>query len=143
MMLKKDKKTYFNIHFVNEKQIVISIGIYKFNRYNLLDKFRNRNLLLKLLSHNDESIIQLIPHDNYYYLQFIKNKLYINSKNNKIYLNSHPETLWNFKKYINHDKIFIKRFVKNNKFYYRNLHTGYVFTNFYLGWGNENIINLE
>ena len=142
LSINKNKKTYFDIKFIENNLISIHLGIYKFNKYNIEDKFTNRNLLIKLLNNKDENLIELIPCKNYYYFRFKKNKLYINQNNHQIIIESNPRTLWNYKKVENNHKIYVSRFVKNKKFYYKNLKTGNTFTNFYMGWGNENILNL-
>jgi len=145
LQLSEKEKSYFKIE--NDNNIItISLGIYFFNRYNLMDSFKNRNLLIKFLSQKDENLIQLIPKDNCYYLQFLKSKLFINVKNNKIDVSNESDTLWNFNQFkINksNKKIFVKRYSYKNKFYYKNLHNDYIYTNFYLGWGCENIIKIK
>ena len=73
---------------------------------------------------------------------FEKSKLYININNNLIDLNKEKKTLWNLKRYYNNDKIYVTRYKKDKKFYYKNLSNNEKYTNFYLGWGCENIINL-
>ena len=136
------RKTYFDINFIDDDKITISIGIYKLNKFNLLNEFKNRNLLIKLLYDTTENIIQLVYHNDLCYLQFVKSKLYINTKNNNITLSAEPLTSWILHKNMNNEQIYVKRFVKNKKFYYKNLKSGYIYTNFYLGWGCENIINI-
>ena len=89
-----------------------------------------------------ENVIELIPNSNLYYLRFLKNKLYLSLINEKLSISEKPITLWNFQEYLNKDKIYLKRYSKNKKFYYKNLKTNHNFTNFYLGWGNENIIDI-
>lgn len=138
----KNKKTYFDIKFIEDHKIIISIGIYKFSRYNIIDEFKNRNLLIKMFNDISENVIELIPNSNLYYLRFLKNKLYLSLINEKLSISEKPITLWNFQEYLNKDKIYLKRYSKNKKFYYKNLKTNHNFTNFYLGWGNENIIDI-
>ena len=140
--LNNKKKTYFSIDFIEKDKIIIKLGIYKLNRYNISDNFKNRNLLIKLLYNDAENIIQLIPKDNYYILQFFKSKLYLSSKNNYLTLTDQPKTLWKINKYSNEEKIYAKRVIKNKKIYYKNLKNNHLFTNFYLGWGNENILTI-
>lgn len=137
------KKTYFKIDFISNNQIIIHLGIYKLNRYNITDNLKNRNLLIKLLYNNTENIITMIPKNNLYYLQFLKSKLYLTIKNNLLTLSDNASTLWKINKYKNTQKIYAKRIIKNKKIYYRNLETNNLYTNFYLGWGNENIISIE
>ena len=48
---------------------------------------------------------------------------------------------WVFEKYDNKEKyIQMERFELNKKFYYKNMNTNQIITNFYMGWGNENIL---
>ena len=66
----------------------------------------------------------------------------MNLINNILTVSDKPKTLWKFNKYNKKNKIYVKRFIKNKKIYYKNLKTENIFTNFYLGWGNENIITI-
>lgn len=136
------KKSYFEIKEIDINKVIINLGIYNLNKYNLINDFKNRNLLIKLLYDQSENIIEMIKKDNLYYLKFQKNNLFINEKNNRIELNNKAETLWKINKYENKEKIYIKRYKKNKKFYYKNLNNNNVFTNFYMGWGNENILDI-
>ena len=48
---------------------------------------------------------------------------------------------WIFEKYDNQEKyIQMERLEINKKFYYKNINTNQIITNFYMGWGNENIL---
>ena len=140
--LSNKKKTYFTIDFIDKDKIIIKLGIYKLNRYNISDNFKNRHLLIKLLYNDNENIIQLIPKHNSYNLQFLKSKLYLTCINNNLTLTEEPKTLWKFNKCNKKEKIYVKRIIKNKKIYYKNLKNNHLFTNFYLGWGNENIITI-
>ena len=86
---------------MNKDKIIIKLGIYKLNRYNISDNFKNRHLLIKLLYNDNENIIQLIPKHNSYNLQFLKSKLYLTCINNNLTLTEEPKTLWKFNKYNN------------------------------------------
>jgi hypothetical protein len=35
----------------------------------------------------------------------------------------------------------VERYIKNNKFYYKNISNNEIFTNYYYGWGYENILS--
>ena len=75
------------------------------------------------------------------YLKFCKSSLFININNNQLVLSKDKISHWIFEKHnYNDDYLYLKRFCKNKKFYYKNLKTNEIFTNFYLGWSNENII---
>lgn len=141
--LSDKKRTYFDIKLINHDKIIINLGIYRINRYNILNEFKNRNLFLKLMNDYNENLIQLEKSNNYYYMKFAKSKLYINSENNIIKLDNTPITKWYIGKYKNNKKMYFKKFHKNKKFYYRNLNNNNIFTNFYLGWGNEKIIKTK
>ena len=141
----RKNRCYFNIKFIENDKIIISLGIYNLNIYNLNHNydFKNRNIFTKFFNKTDENIIQLIPKNNYYYFMFIKHQLYINinHENDTIILEKEGKTLWNFKKH-NSKKIYISRFSKNKKFYYKNLQNDEIYTNFYLGWSYENILQI-
>jgi hypothetical protein len=42
----------------------------------------------------------------------------------------------------NNDYIKVTRFLKDNKYYYKNIETEEIYTNYYLGWGYENILSI-
>ena len=70
-----------------------------------------------------------------------KSSLYINVNEDKIFLSSNKKNTWIFEKHnYNDNYLYMKRYIKNKKFYYINLKDNETFTNFYLGWSNENII---
>ena len=144
--LHTNKRTYFNIKYIQENIIEIHLGIYTFNPYHLKDDFKNRNILLKLMYNNQENKLKLIKtNQNYqYYLQFIKSKWYISFENEQLVLTQTPKTPIEIIK-INktYDKIWVQRKIKNKKIYYKNLMNGHTFTNFYLGWGCENCISIQ
>lgn len=139
-------KTYFQIRFFDQQIIEIHLGIYQLNPYQLMDDFTNRNILLKLLFHDQEKKIKLIPYKkkNQFYLQFVKSKLYISFHDQSLLLTQEQKTpisIVKIKK--TRENIFVKRFIRNKKIFYKNLHNGHVFTNFYLGWGYENIMQIK
>ncbi len=143
--LQSNKKTYFNIYFIQNDIIEIQLGIYTFNPYHLNDDFKNRNILLKLLYNNQENKIKLIKtsKSNHYYLQFIKSKWYISVENKQLILTHTPKTsieIIKIKK--TYDKIWVKRILMNKKIYYKNLYNNHFYTNFYLGWGCEDCISI-
>ena len=141
--LKQNKKSLFEIHFIEDDIIEIQLGIYKFNKYNLSDVFKNRHLLLKFLYNTQESKIKIEKINNMTYLKFLKSNLYISWLNQSFQMTQTPMTSWDLIKPTKlFESIYIKRYVKNKKIFYKNLNHGDIFTNFYLGWGYENIIVL-
>jgi putative NIF3 family GTP cyclohydrolase 1 type 2 len=84
--------------------------------------------------------------NNSFYIKFLKYNAYltINEKNIELVDSTFKKTnKWILEKANNNGKEFIKvsRFLKNKKFYYKNIENGEIFTNYYLGWGYENIIS--
>ena len=141
--LTKNKRSLFEIHFIEDNIIEIQLGIYKFNKYNLSDVFKNRHLLLKFLYNTQESKIKIEKINNMTYLKFLKSNLYISWLNQSFQMTQTPVTSWNLIKPTKlFESIYIKRYIKNKKIFYKSLNHGDVFTNFYLGWGYENIIVL-
>lgn len=138
----KEKYSNFDIQFIDKNKIIINLGIYKLNKFNIVNEFKNRNLFLKLLYDTSENIIDLIKNDNFYYMRFNKSQLFINIDENKIVLEKNKKTLWNLEKNVSKEKIYVTRYCKNKKYYYKNLENDNIYTNFYLGWGLENIINV-
>jgi len=137
---------YFNIQFIENDKIMIRLGIYYLNIYNLNHNydFKNRNIFTKFFNQIDENRIQLIPKNGFYYFMFVKHQLYINinPENNSILLEKEGKTLWNIKKHNSNNNIYGSRFSKNKKFYYKNLKNDEIYTNFYLGWSFENILEI-
>ena len=153
LTLSENKKTIFEINSINidkelfsENIIVINLGIYYFTRYNCTNKFRNESILIKCYNNNNEKYIlkENIDEHNNFYIKFIKynNYLSINKKdNNYIDITSQKINKWTFDTIINNDEyIYVTRFIKNNKFYYKNINTNEIYTNYYMGWGLENIL---
>ena len=135
-----NNKTIFEI-----KNNTINLGIYYLTRYNYIGKFRNENIFLKYFKDNSEKeIIKEDIDNNSFYLKFTKYNTYlsINKKNNKLLdINSQKINKWTFES-INIDNEYIKvfRFIKNNKIYYKNIKTNEIYTNYYNGWGLENLL---
>jgi hypothetical protein len=76
------------------------------------------------------------------YLQFNNSTLFLGIKNNKLFLENEKKHSWLFEKYNNQNKyIQMERNEINKKFYYKNIITNEITTNFYMGWGNENILH--
>ena len=136
-----NKKTLFRIDEYSNNIITIKKGIYYFIKYNLLDQFKNKNILINFLGDlSEKKILKILENDNLY-LKFFKSSLYLNINENKIFLSKEKKESWIFEKHNYHDNfLYMKRYEKNKKFYYENIKNNEVFTNFYLGWGNENII---
>ncbi len=139
LILDSNKKTIFEIieKEKEKEQIEIKLGIYYITRYNSLGKIRNLNIFMKYFRDDIERrlVKEEIVSKNIFYLKFLKYNTYfsIATENTK--------EKWTFEKvnfnseYINYD-----RFIKGNKIYYRNIESNDVYTNYYLGWGLENII---
>jgi len=160
-ILDNDKKTFFNIFennntiknkgllpkCIDDKIVKINLGIYYFTRYNCIGKFRNENIFLKYF--NDEREKDILKEDfnkldNSFLLKFIKYNCYlgINEKNsNLLDVCMNKNNRWTFEKAKNDNKyINCIRFIRNNKFYYKNVDTNEIYTNYYMGWGMENVL---
>jgi hypothetical protein len=145
-MLSSDKKTLFDITKLNNNIIIINLGIYYFNRYNCITNFRNENILIKCYNDNNEKYISCedIDENNFFYFKFYKynNYLSINIKdNNSIDITTSKKNKWIIENIdIIEDYIYVTRFIKNNKIYYQNINTNEIYTNYYMGWGLENLL---
>jgi hypothetical protein len=146
LILSYDKKTLFDITKLNNNIIIINLGIYYFNRYNCITNFRNENILIKCYNDNNEKYIlcEDIDENNIFYFKFCKynNYLGINIKdNNCIDITSSKTYKWIIENAnITEDYIYVSRFTKNNKIYYQNIDTKEIYTNYYMGWGLENLL---
>jgi hypothetical protein len=137
-------KTIFEI-IENNNNIEIKLGIYHLTRYNCIGKFRNENIFMKYFrDENEKKLIKEDDNKNGFYLKFSKYNNYfsINKKNNQEEINVtlHKNNKWIFEKVKKNEFTKVTRFLKNNKFYYKNVKTNEIYTNYYLGWGLENIL---
>ena len=68
--------------------------------------------------------------------------LSLNTKNNDYtHISTKKNNKWIFEKNNNQSKfIKVSRFIKNNKFYYKNIENNEIYTNFYQGWGWEYVL---
>jgi hypothetical protein len=145
-----DNKTIFEIYQKNTfaNTIEIKLGIYYLTRYNSFGKFRNEQILIKYLREDKErDIIKEYEKDddlsNEFYLKFLKYNCYlnININNTSTVVTHNKITKWTFEKVIMDEPYFeASRFIKNNKFYYKNTKTNEIYTNYYKGWAIENIL---
>ena len=102
---------------------------------NLNADFKNKSLLIKLLNdinEKNEKKIHIINENNKTYLQFNNSTMFLGIKDNKLFLENEKKYSWVFEKYDNQDKyIQMERFELNKKFYYKNINTNQIITNFY------------
>jgi hypothetical protein len=147
LSLHSTKKTFFKINQLDEKSININLGIYSLTRFNLNADFKNKGLLIKLLNdinEKNDKKIHIINKNNKIYLQFNNSTMFLGIKDNKLFLENEKKYSWVFEKYDNKEKyIQMERFELNKKFYYKKIDTNNnneIITNFYMGWGNENIL---
>ena len=136
-------KTIFEIIPIDENSVEIKLGIYYITRYNIIGKFKNENILLKYLRDDTEKyIIKESSNNNSFYLKFKKYNNYLSYNNElNIDISNIAKNRWIFEK-VNLKDTYIEcnRFEKNKKFYYKNIKTNEEYTNYYLGWGNENLL---
>ena len=157
--LSDTKKTLFQIKYINSNIIHIYLGIYNLTNYNLQD-IKNKSYLISILNKPNEKniLIQKVDKSNEkyekyndcFYLNFLNNNSYLGIKNNldaneiTLTIQKEKQSFWKLEKYIpsfeNKNYILLERFNINNKFYYKDLATQQIHTNFYMGWGNENIM---
>ena len=138
-----------NVFSFSDKNIIkIKLGIYYFTRYNCIGKFRNESIFMKYFNDDREKEILIEDfniEDNSFLLKFIKYNCYLGiheKNNNLIDIVINKNYRWTFEKVINNNQyINCTRFIKNNKFYYKNVETNEIYTNYYMGWGLENVLH--
>ena len=151
LSLSDTDKTFFEITDKKNNIIEIRLGIFYLTRYNSIGKFRNENILFKYLKDNFEKELlkediekDFIENNDVFYLKFLKYNNYLSvslENNNLINIYNQKSSKWKFEKIVNQEKyIYVTRFVKNDKFYYKNINTNEIYTNYYYGWGTENIL---
>jgi hypothetical protein len=143
LRLSNDEKTIFEINHINTNIIIINLGIYFFTRYNCITKFRNENILINCYNNENEKFIIKDDTDNLnnFYFKFIKYNNYLSINKDNITITSKKINKWKFEKIISEDEyIYVTRFIKNNKFYYKNIQNNEIYTNYYMGWGLEDVL---
>lgn len=149
LKLSLDNKSIFEIITKKNNIIEIKLGIYYLTRYNILGKIRNENLFLKYF--NNEREREIIKEDldidshtdteNFFYLKFLKYNLYLGMNKGIIDLNIKEKSKWIFESVNNSDEyLYLTRFIKNDKFYYKNINNNEIYTNYYKGWAISNIL---
>jgi hypothetical protein len=158
LVLSSDKKIIFEINKLydlknNKNNIIyeILLGIFYLTKFNCKGLFRNENLVMQCLKDINERMIIFdeIDSENICYIKFLKYNNYLSiNKNieNTLEISKNKETKWKLEKVEIKDKIknkFIKvrRYLKDNKYYYQNIENNEIYTNYYLGWGYENILD--
>ena len=123
LCLSDTKKTMFE--YIDNS---IKLGIYYLTKYNSKSKIRNEKMLIKYLYDKSERAIS-----------YESNKIKFLKYNSYLSIDGYDK--WIFEKVIADDiDHLMHRTLKNNKFYYTDIKTGYVHTNYYLGWGINNIL---
>ena len=127
LKLSDEKRTIFQINEKNKNIIEIKLGIYFITFYNCNGKFRNEAVYYKYFKdQNEKEIIkEYINENNYFYLKFKKYNKYLSLKNDNIIdISVKPSCKWLFEKVKSKKFIYLKRELKNNKFYYTNIDNG-------------------
>jgi hypothetical protein len=141
-----EKRTLFQINEKSKNIIEIKLGIYFITFYSTIGKFRNETIYIKYFKDEKEKelIKEYTNESNSFYLKFAKYNNYLNIKKNNDYadISIKPEFKWIFEKIEYEDKefIYLKRELKNNKFYYTNIEYGDIYTNYYLGWSIDELL---
>ena len=137
-------KTLFEIILKKNNYFEIKLGIYYLTRYNCKGKFRNENLLMKCLKDIGERDIlkDNIDKDNSFFIKFLRYKTYLCVNNNYLDNSVNGINRWIFVRPDNIEEyIQVIQYIENKKIYYKNIKTNEVFTNYYLGWGYEDILS--
>jgi hypothetical protein len=147
LKLSDKKRTIFQINEKSKNIIEIKLGIYFITFYSTIGKIRNETIYIKYFKDEKEKEIikEYSSENSEFYLKFGKYNHYLSIKNNDyISISSKPEFKWIFEKieyeYEDKEFIYLKRELKNNKFYYTNIDNGDTYTNYYLGWGIDGLL---
>ena len=143
------KKQLFEINFSSKNNNVfeIKLGLYNLSKYNAYGKFRNEAILYKNMKDESEKILMkddLKEEQGSFYIKFIKYNNYLSISSrliDNIDTTIKCENRWIFEKAEKKAEfITVTRFIKNNKYYYKNIDTEEIYTNFYMGWGWEGVM---
>ena len=145
LKLSDKKRTIFTINEKSKNIIEIKLGIYFITMYSKIGNFRNEIIYSKYFRDEKEKEIikEYSNESSAFFLKFSKYNNYLNFKNNdNIDISIKPNCKWIFEKIEYKDKefIYLKRELKNNKFYYTNTEYGDIYTNYYLGWGIDGLL---
>jgi hypothetical protein len=145
LKLSDQKRTLFQINEKTKNIIDIKLGIYFITLYSTIGKFRNETIYSKYFRDEKEKEIikEYTNKSSEFYLKFKKYDKYLSFKNDNIIdVSIKPSCKWIFEKIEYEDKefIYLKRELKNNKFYYINTEYGDIYTNYYLGWGVDELL---
>jgi len=145
LKLYDNKRTIFQINEKSKNIIEIKLGIYFITMYSKIGNFRNETIYSKYFRDEKEKEIikEYSNESSAFFLKFCKYNNYLNFKNNdNIDISIKPNCKWIFEKIEYQDKefIYLKRELKNNKFYYTNIEYGDIYTNYYLGWGIDGLL---
>jgi hypothetical protein len=145
--LNSDSKSVFEIHFYpfeNKNICNIKMGLYYLTHENCINNFKNESLLLKCFQYETEKYISVVDVENtnnqkIFHLYFLNEGLEESDKN---CFSIENNKIWKFEEIPYKDEyLYVKRFIKNNKFYYEDVNSGEIFTNFYYGWGIDTIMD--
>ena len=85
-----------------------------------------------------------LKEDGSFYIKFMKYNNYLSISSrliDNIDTTIKRENRWIFEKAEKKAEfIKVSRFIKNNKYYYKNIDTEEIYTNFYMGWGWEGVM---
>lgn len=159
LYLSNNQKTLFQIEFISSRIIRIYLGIYSLTNFNIGD-IKNKQYLLSLLPKQNEKNIFIEKSPSHatisnplhcIYLQFLNNQSYLGIKQYNsltktvlhIKKTKNDDCLWNLEEYKSPSSgpyNYFERICKNQKFYYKDLENHQIHTNFYMGWGYEQIL---
>lgn len=143
-----DTKTIFEIIEKENDIIKIKLGIYYITRYSCIGKFTNENIYFRYFRDEKEKELKKEYNENKssFCLKFIKYNHYLGIKNELLEVcGSYKESSkWIFEKVYDDDNhknyLYFQRIIKNNKFYYQNIEDSYIYTNYCMGWGINNLL---
>ena len=143
--LSSTNRTFFEIikSPTNPDFYEIKLGVFYLTKYNCKGKFRNDNLLYQCLKNINERYIEINEFGDRCFIKFIKYNKYLCNDNDLLDISPNNKNDWIIERAKTDDvcdNIKVSRSLKNNKFYYQNIDTGDIYTNYYLGWGYEGIL---
>jgi len=142
LVLSSDLKSVFEINFENKNICSIKLGVYYLTNENYTKNFKNEHALLKCYKNENYKSISII--DCEYENNNGINLYFLNNEVDKKCFSIDGNKIWKFEEisYKSDEYFYVKRFIKNDKYYYQDINTNQIYTNFYLGWGIDTLFHI-
>lgn len=141
LVLNSESKSVFEIKFENKNLCSIKLGVYYLTNENFSKNFKNEHTLLKCYKNENYKSVYIVDCGSDEESNDNKNLYFLNNEGNKKYFSIDGNKRWKFEEipYKSNEYFYVKRFIQNDKYYYQDINTNEIFTNFYLGWGIDTL----